>query len=40
MIWNDPDLALPWPVPPDEALLSDKDAALPQLADCPAWFHV
>ncbi len=40
VIWNDPDLALPWPVRPDEALLSEKDLLLPQLADCPVWFHV
>jgi len=39
VIWNDPDLALPWPVAPDEAKLSDKDAVLPRLADCPAWFE-
>ena len=39
VIWNDPDLALPWPVAPDAAMLSDKDAQLPRLADCDAWFH-
>lgn len=39
VIWNDPDLALPWPVAPGEALLSDKDAVLPCLADCPAWYN-
>lgn len=38
VIWNDPALALPWPVQPGEALLSEKDAALPRLADCPAWY--
>ncbi|HEY0420802.1 MAG TPA: dTDP-4-dehydrorhamnose 3,5-epimerase [Acetobacteraceae bacterium] len=38
VIWNDPDLALPWPVNPEEAVLSDKDAKLPRLADCPSWF--
>jgi dTDP-4-dehydrorhamnose 3,5-epimerase len=38
VIWNDPDLALPWPVAPGEALLSDKDKVLPKFADCPAWF--
>jgi dTDP-4-dehydrorhamnose 3,5-epimerase len=38
VIWDDPDLALPWPVPPGEALLSDKDKILPRLADCDAWF--
>ena len=40
VIWNDPDLALPWPVAPDAAMLSDKDLQLPRLADCDAWFHV
>jgi len=24
--WNDPDLAIPWPVKPDEAVVSEKDA--------------
>jgi dTDP-4-dehydrorhamnose 3,5-epimerase len=36
--WDDPDLALPWPISPDEAVLSDKDRELPRLRDCPAWF--
>ena len=39
VIWNDPDLALPWPVTAEEAKLSDKDAVLPRLADCPPWFQ-
>jgi dTDP-4-dehydrorhamnose 3,5-epimerase len=30
VIWNDPDLAIRWPVP--EPLLSDRDRALPRLA--------
>jgi dTDP-4-dehydrorhamnose 3,5-epimerase len=38
VIWNDPDLALPWPVAPDQAVLSDKDAVMPHLADCEPWF--
>ncbi|OYV32918.1 MAG: dTDP-4-dehydrorhamnose 3,5-epimerase [Acidocella sp. 20-61-6] len=38
VIWNDPELALPWPVAPGAALLSDKDQVLPRLADCEAWF--
>ena len=38
--WDDPDLDLPWPVPREEALLSDKDRALPRLAECPAWFRL
>ena len=37
VIWNDPDLAVPWPIGPDEAVLSDKDRLLPHLADCEAW---
>jgi dTDP-4-dehydrorhamnose 3,5-epimerase len=39
VIWNDPDLALPWPLPPGGAILSEKDLALPRLAECDAWFH-
>jgi len=38
VIWNDPDLALPWPVTPAAALLSDKDKVLPRLAECEPWF--
>ncbi len=38
--WDDPDLALPWPVNPGGALLSDKDASLPRLAACEPWFHM
>jgi dTDP-4-dehydrorhamnose 3,5-epimerase len=38
VLWNDPDLALPWPVAPDQALLSDKDLALAALADAAGWF--
>ena len=37
--WDDPDLAIPWPVEPGKELLSDKDRALPRLTDCPSWFH-
>jgi dTDP-4-dehydrorhamnose 3,5-epimerase len=38
VIWNDPDLRLPWPVKPEDVLLSDKDKILPRLADCDEWF--
>jgi dTDP-4-dehydrorhamnose 3,5-epimerase len=31
VLWNDPDIGIPWPV--REPLLSDKDAALPVLRD-------
>jgi dTDP-4-dehydrorhamnose 3,5-epimerase len=40
VIWNDPDLALPWPVAPDQARLSDKDLKLPKLADCESWYSL
>jgi dTDP-4-dehydrorhamnose 3,5-epimerase len=36
--WDDPDLALPWPVKPAEAVLSTKDAMLPRLSACEPWF--
>jgi dTDP-4-dehydrorhamnose 3,5-epimerase len=39
VIWNDPDLALPWPLQ-GEAALSEKDQRLPCLADCPVWFAI
>jgi dTDP-4-dehydrorhamnose 3,5-epimerase len=33
LIWNDPTLAIHWPVTAAEALLSDKDRQLPRFAD-------
>ena len=36
--WDDPDLAIPWPVPAGAATLSDNDRALPRWADAPALF--
>ncbi len=33
LFWADPTLAVEWPVPPQEALVSDKDAGLPAFAD-------
>jgi dTDP-4-dehydrorhamnose 3,5-epimerase len=39
VVWSDPDLALPWPLPEGGATLSDKDAALPRLAECETWFR-
>ena len=39
VIWNDPTLAIPWPVRPEETVLSDKDLSLPTLAESPAWFR-
>ncbi len=36
--WNDPDLALPWPVAETKAVLSEKDRLLPRWAETPALF--
>ncbi len=33
VIWNDPDLAIDWPVDPASVTLSGKDAELPRLSD-------
>lgn len=39
VIWNDPDLAIEWPVPAGQEILSDKDRVLPRLRDCEPWFR-
>ena len=39
VVWNDPELAVPWPIPEREAILSDKDRKLPRLADCTNWLR-
>ena len=33
LLWNDPALGIQWPLPADEALLSDKDMGHPTLAE-------
>jgi dTDP-4-dehydrorhamnose 3,5-epimerase len=38
LAWDDPDLALPWPFGPAEAVLSDRDRRAPKLRDLPACF--
>ena len=37
--WNDPRLAIPWPVPAEAVLLSGKDRMLPRLSECGEWFR-
>jgi dTDP-4-dehydrorhamnose 3,5-epimerase len=37
--WDDPDLALPWPITRNEAVLSEKDVRLPRLTECDSWFR-
>ena len=38
LIWNDPTLALPWPVPADGPILSPKDLVLPPLNEAASPF--
>lgn len=38
VIWNDPALALPWPVAAGTAVLSEKDAVLPTFAEAGTLF--
>jgi len=38
VFWRDETLALPWPVSPADALLSDKDQVLPGWAAAAHWF--
>jgi dTDP-4-dehydrorhamnose 3,5-epimerase len=33
ILWNDPDLGIPWPVTAEKAVLSDKDKRLPRFRD-------
>lgn len=33
LLWNDPELAISWPITQDRALLSDKDRVSPRLRD-------
>jgi dTDP-4-dehydrorhamnose 3,5-epimerase len=37
--WDDPDLAIDWPVEPGKAVLSDKDTRHPRLNSLPTYFE-
>jgi dTDP-4-dehydrorhamnose 3,5-epimerase len=39
LIWDDPGLAIAWPVEPGEAILSPKDRTHPSLAESPVHFR-
>jgi dTDP-4-dehydrorhamnose 3,5-epimerase len=36
--WDDPGLAIPWPVAREAAIVSEKDQIMPLLAECEPWF--
>lgn len=39
LLWSDPKLAIDWPMPASELILSDKDRLHPALNDLPAYFR-
>lgn len=38
VIWNDPDLAIDWPIGPSEVIQSARDKTMPRFADVQDWF--
>ena len=38
IFWNDPEIGIAWPADAADAILSDKDRALPKLNETPAYF--
>jgi dTDP-4-dehydrorhamnose 3,5-epimerase len=40
LAWDDPELAIEWPVTREEAILSEKDRGYPQLSELPTYFQV
>ncbi len=39
VLWNDPNLGIHWPIAPNDAILSEKDEALPPLSALPPIFE-
>jgi dTDP-4-dehydrorhamnose 3,5-epimerase len=39
IVWNDPELAVPWPIAPVDAILSDKDLILPRISEASEWLR-
>ena len=37
--WDDPDIAIDWPIPPGKAILSEKDTRHPRLNSLPTYFE-
>ena len=37
--WDDPELAIAWPVSREAAIVSDKDQVMPLLSESDAWYH-
>ena len=40
VMWDDPDLAIVWPIGAEEAILSDKDRIASSFRDSHGWFHL
>lgn len=38
LLWNDPDLGIPWPVAAENAILAERDRSFPRLKDLPPLF--
>lgn len=40
LVWNDPQLGIPWPVRPEAAVVSQKDRSQPTFEEIPRYFTV